>query len=104
MSKLLFGSINFDELLNQIKTGKMNTQVITRENGETFRSVGISVWVNDEEDKYGNTASVQLQLKKEVRDQGEKAPYIGNLKLHTPKVKEGSAEDFSNDEDDDLPF
>ena len=49
-------------------------------------------------------ASVQLQLKKEIREKGEKAPYIANLKLHTPKVQEGTAEDFNKGEDDDLPF
>jgi hypothetical protein len=103
MSKLLYGSINYDELLNQIKTGKINTSIVTRQNGETFRSVGINVWVNDEEDQYGNVAGVQLQLKKEARETGEKAPYIGNLKLHSPKVKEATANDFQ-DEDDDLPF
>ena len=103
MSKLLYGSINYDELLNQIKTGKINTTIVTRQNGETFRSIGINVWVNDDEDNYGNVAGVQLQLKKEVREAGEKAPYIGNLKLHTPKVQEASANDFKDD-DDDLPF
>ena len=104
MAKLLYGSINFDELLAQIKTGTINTQVVTRQNGEKFRSVSINIWVNDQEDQYGNIASVQLQLKKENRDKGEKSPYIGNLKQHTPKVQEGTANDFPKDEDEDLPF
>jgi hypothetical protein len=47
---------------------------------------------------------VQLQLKKENRDKGEKSPYIGNLKQYTPKVQEGTANDFPKDEDDDLQF
>ena len=102
MAKLLYGSINFDELLAQIKTGTINTQVVTRQNGETFRSVSINIWVNDQEDQYGNIASVQL--KKENRDKGEKSPYIGNLKLYTPKIQEGTANDFPKEEGDDLPF
>ena len=104
MAKLLYGSINFDELLAQIKTGTINTQVVTRQNGETFRSVSLNIWVNDQEDQYGNIASVQLQLKKENRDKGEKSPYIGNLKLYTPKIQEGTANDFPKEEGDDLPF
>ena len=44
------------------------------------------------------------ELKKENRDKGEKSPYIGNLKLHTPKIQEGTANDFPKEEDDDLPF
>jgi hypothetical protein len=76
----------------------------TRKNGETFRSVSLNIWVNDQEDQYGNIASVQLQLKKENRDKGEKSPYIGNLKQYTPKVQEGTANDFPKDEDDDLQF
>ena len=64
MAKLLYGSINFDDLLNQLKTGNIETQIVTRKNGETFRSVSLNIWVNDQEDQYGNIASVQLQLKK----------------------------------------
>ena len=64
MAKLLYGSINFDELLAQIRTGTINTEIVTRKNGETFRSVSLNIWVNDQEDQYGNIASVQLQLKK----------------------------------------
>ena len=70
MAKLLYGSINFDELLAQIRTGTINTEIVTRKNGETFRSVSLNIWVNDQEDQYGNIASVQLQLKKENRDKG----------------------------------
>ena len=104
MAKLLYGSINFDDLLNQLKTGNIETQIVTRKDGTTFRSVNINVWVNDTEVQYGNMASVQLQLKKEIRDKGEKAPYIANLKLHTPKVQEGTANDFPKEEGDDLAF
>ena len=64
MAKLLYNSINFDELLAQIRTGTINTEIVTRKNGETFRSVSLNIWVNDQEDQYGNIASVQLQLKK----------------------------------------
>ena len=104
MAKLLYGSINFDELLAQIRTGTINTEIVTRKNGETFRSVSLNIWVNDQEDQYGNIASVQLQLKKENRDKGEKSPYIGNLKQYTPKVQEGTAEDFKEEDDDGLQF
>ena len=99
MSKLLTGSINYDVLKEALKTGMINAQ--KAENGTRY--ININVWVNDQPDQYGNDGSIQLQFKKEY--QHEKKIYIGNLKTYTPKIQEATANDFSNeDEDDDLPF
>lgn len=100
MSKLLTGSINYDTLLEALKTGMINAQ--KGENG--VRYVNINVWINDEPDQYKNDGSIQLQFKKEYAH--EKKIYLGNLKFYTPKVQEASADDFAKDEDedDDLPF
>lgn len=98
MAQRLYGSINYDALLKILKTGKAKTFVT--ESG--VRLVNINVWVNDKPDDYDNDASIQVQLKEKFVKAGEKNPYIGNLKKHTPKITEAKAEDF--EEDDDLPF
>lgn len=65
MSKLLTGSIN----LSKIDKNKL----FTSKNSEKY--LNISVWINDEKDKYGNIAGIQQQTKKD-----ETKIYIGNLK------------------------
>ena len=77
MSKLLTGSID----LNKIDKTKI---VTTDKNGNPFENgakyLNVVVWLNDEADKYGNSASIQIGQSKEERDAGAKAIYIGNLK------------------------
>lgn len=77
MSKLLTGSID----LNKID----KTKIVDRDkDGNLFQNgakyLNIVVWINDEPDNYGNTASIQIGQSKEERDAGAKAIYIGNLK------------------------
>lgn len=98
MAQLLYGSINYDALLEVLKSGKAKT--FKTEKG--IRLINVNIWVNDKQDDYGNDASIQVQLKEEHTEKGEKNPYIGNLKKHTPKTTEATAQDFQ--EDDDLPF
>ena len=77
MSKLLIGSID----LNKIDKTKIIT---TDKNGNPFENgakyLNVAVWVNDEVDQYGNTASIQISQSKEERESGVKSIYIGNLK------------------------
>ncbi|MEA1849242.1 hypothetical protein U9K52_09985 [Chryseobacterium sp. MHB01] len=97
MSQLLYGSLNYDALLKAVKSGRV--KVFKTESG--VRLININVWVNDEPDKYDNDASIQVQLKDEFKE--EKADYVGNLRKYVKKeLKEGSSEDFNDD--DDLPF
>ena len=74
---MLTGSID----LNKIDKTKI---VSTDKNGNPFESgakyLNIVVWINDEADKYGNNASIQISQSKEEREAGVKATYIGNLK------------------------
>ena len=98
--KHFYGQINFDELINAIKTGKIETKVIERKDKSTFRIININVWVNDER-KYDNDASISLQFKKEFQE--EKKIYIGNLRYMEQKSREANTEDFT-EKDDDLPF
>lgn len=99
MAISLYGSINFDKLMEALKSGKVKTY--KTENG--VRLVNVNVWVNDEADQYGNHASVSLPLKEEYQEEKNKAVYVGNLKKNTPKITEASEQDFQ-EEDDDLPF
>lgn len=107
MSKMLFGSID----LSKVEKSK----IITKDkNGKEFENgakyLNVVVWVNDQEDNYGNIASVQQSISKEERESGVKATYIGNLKENNPqpqqnsKPQQNTATSISNDEPDDLPF
>ena len=90
MSKLLNGSINLSKL-DKTKLFK------SKETGNVY--LNVNVWINDKEDEYGNNASIQQSLTKEEIEAGEKATYIGNLKIHKPKAVENEPV-----EDTDLPF
>ncbi|WP_312306514.1 hypothetical protein [Chryseobacterium sp.] len=102
MSQLFYGSINYDALLNAIKTGKVKTFKST----SGVRLVNINVWVNDQPDKFDNDASIQVQLKDEFRT--EKGDYIGNLRKHIKNEPQAVDAEIVKDpftgEDDDLPF
>ena len=98
MSKLLIGSICYTDLLAHLKSGHSSGN--RAKNGKVY--VNINVWINDEKDKYGNDASVQLSP---AKDSGHEKPYIGNLKF---LEKSGSSEPVKaetfTEETDDLPF
>jgi hypothetical protein len=100
MSKMLTGSID----LNKIDKTKI---VSTDKNGKPFENgakyLNVVVWINNEADKYGNNASIQISQSKEEREAGVKATYIGNLKEPQSRNNEPTSanrESFA----DDLPF
>ena len=100
MSKLLTGSID----LNKIDKTKI---VSTDKNGNPFENgakyLNVVVWINDEADKYGNSASIQISQSKEERDAGVKATYIGNLKEPQSRSNEPTSTRTASVEDS-LPF
>lgn len=107
MSKMLIGSID----LNKVDKSK----IITKDkNGKPFENgakyLNVVVWVNDQEDNYGNIASIQQSISKEERESGVKATYIGNLKdLQSNQPPQPQNNNSNNsvakaDEPDDLPF
>jgi len=63
----------------------------------------VVVWLNDETDKYGNNASIQISQSKEERDAGVKAIYIGNLKEPQGRTNEPTSTKTASVEDT-LPF
>ena len=100
MSKLLTGSID----LNKIDKTKI---VSTDKNGNPFENgakyLNVVVWINDETDKYGNSASIQISQSKEEREAGAKSIYIGNLK--EPQSRSNEPTSAKNAQaTDDLPF
>lgn len=100
MSKLLTGSID----LNKIDKTKI---VSTDKNGNPFENgakyLNVVVWINDEADKYGNSASIQISQSKEERESGVKATYIGNLKEPQSRSNEPTSAKRESVADD-LPF
>ena len=100
MSKMLTGSID----LNKIDKTKI---VSTDKNGKPFENgakyLNVVVWINDEADKYGNNASIQISQSKEEREAGAKAIYIGNLKEPQSRNNEPTSARTASVADD-LPF
>lgn len=95
MSQSFYGSIDFSKLLEQAKAG--NKAFTKTENGKIY--LNVRVWVNDEEDKYGNIASFQSNFK---GAQKEDKFYFGNLKESKILEIEVKSEDVPSV--DDLPF
>lgn len=98
MSKRFYGSINFDALLEAIKSGKVRT--FKADNGTRY--INYNMWLNDHQDKFGNDGSIQLVNKKEFQD--EKNVYISNFK--EAEAKEITEKDAAalEVETDDFPF
>ena len=104
---MLTGSID----LNKIDKTKI---VSTDKNGNPFENgakyLNVVVWLNDEADKYGNSASIQISQSKEERESGVKAIYIGNLKEPQSRnneptsAKNAQATSRNLMTSDDLPF
>lgn len=100
MAQSFFGSIDYDKLVEALKTGQVKT--FKTDNGK--RLVNVNVWINDTEDQYDNIASISLSLKDEFKEEKKKVVYIGNMKKSTPSITEAAAEDFNDAGNEDLPF
>lgn len=98
MSKLFYGSIC---LTDMIEAGKQGHSAFKKaENGKMY--VSVNVWINDEPDRFGNNASVQINPTKES---GHEKKYVGNLKISEVKTSEPRQADIGDfDNMDDLPF
>ena len=97
--KLFYGSLNLSTILEEAK--KAHSAFATGKNGKKYMS--IKIWLNDEEDKFGNKMSVQLSAKKDAE---KEKIYIGNLKeSENIEPKEFSQADIDAiPEDDGLSF
>lgn len=101
-NQLFSGSINISELLDKAK--QKHSAFTKAENGKIY--CNINIWLNAEPDKYGNSISLQLSSKKDMRESEGKV-YIGNAKEFERKdpkpVSDKDAKSIS-DIADDLPF
>lgn len=80
MSQSFYGSICLTDLIEQAK--KKHSAFTKADNGKIYANV--TVWLNDELDKYGNIMSAQLNPTKERKD-ADGRPYIGNFKQSQAK-------------------
>jgi len=100
MSTLLGGSLCLTDINANAKIG--HSAFTKAANGKIY--FNINIWLNDEKDKYGNTASIQLNSKKELRETEGKI-YIGNAKpVEAAQPEPIAAGEADVPEDDDLPF
>lgn len=92
MSKLYLGSLDLAKI-------DKSDIVTTDKDGKPFKSGGkflnISIWLNDEPDKFGNHISVKAGKK-------DKSYYIGNAKEYQPA--QGAKASTPTADQDDLPF
>lgn len=94
---MYYGSINFDQLIESLKTGKFKTY--KSDNGTRYANV--HVFVNDQPDQFDNDGAICLIHKEKSPD--EKRVYLGNIRESLPK--EVSANDLLDLADDDaFPF
>lgn len=91
MSKLLSLSIDVTKLdKTRYYKGKKGTYA------------NLDVWIDDEEDQYGNHASVCESLTKEEREAGAKKNYVGNGKKRFGWDEGGQPSNSSKPTDDPL--
>lgn len=100
MSTLLGGSLCLSDINANAKIG--HSAFSKAANGKIY--FNINIWLNDEKDKYGNTASIQLNSKKDLRETEGKI-YIGNAKpVEAAQPEPLPAGDGDLPDDDELPF
>ena len=92
MSQSFYGSIDFTKLIEKAKAG--NKAFTKTENGKIY--LNVRVWVNDEQDNYGNIASFQSNFKGATK---EDKFYFGNLKESKPIEQEIKPDEIPSDFD-----
>lgn len=80
MNQRFYGSICVTDLIELAH--KKHSAFTKGENGKVYCNV--NVWLNENEDKYGNIMSAQCNPTKDKAEQ-DGQPYIGNFKAAKPK-------------------
>lgn len=65
---------------------------VSEKSGKKY--LNIVLWINEEPDKYGNNAAIQVGLTKEEREAKAKPVYIGNLKVQQKPAPDADALPF----------
>jgi len=99
-------------MANKPIKAKINVTKILKEHlfkGEKGTYLNLVIWpCKDGVDQYGNTHSIQQDIPKEVREQGVKAPYIGEMRIestisHAPTTATEAAPEYDGGGSD-VPF
>jgi len=61
---------------------KERIKSVTKKDGTVGKYLDVVVFTKDQEDKFGNTASIQVSLTKEEREDKAAPIYLGNGKVH----------------------
>jgi len=91
--------------LNKIDKSKINTVQLKK--GGEGKFLDLIIFINDEQDEYGNIASVSLGQTKEEREKAVAKVYIGNGKrtwASTGSKPAQEAKQEPSNTNDDLPF
>lgn len=96
--------INFS--INVAKIDKSRIKEVKLKDGSMGKFIDVSVHLNDEQDQYGNIASMSMGQTKEERDVKAPKTYLGNGKRVWASKPAAPAEQVysSDDLSDDLPF
>jgi hypothetical protein len=98
MNKSFWGSINVTELVNAFN-GKHSAFVKAGEKKQYFGNV--TLWENDEPDKFGNTHSLVLNP---VKDSGDAKIYICNFKPNIKAINNTDSIVLRESDVDDIPL
>ena len=90
MSTLISASVN----LSKIDKSKLI-------DGKKGKYLDLTIWVNDEDDQFGNNVSVQQKLSKEEREGGAEKIYLGNGKTFAVGGEKATT---TTESTSDLPF
>jgi hypothetical protein len=91
--------------MNKLYLGKINLSKIDKEKifeGKTGKWIDVTIWINEEPDKYGNSMSIEQSV-----DKGDDKIYLGNAKEWSKKTEEKAPESKlgrTTAPDDDLPY
>jgi hypothetical protein len=99
MAKLINASIDFSELMAKAKAAH---SAFTRgkKNGKPY--LALTIWINDEVDKFGNDVAIQLNSSKEKKST-EGVVYVGHGRTGGAKLNKTNAAPVEEYKDD-LPF
>lgn len=99
MNQSFYGSVCLTDLIEKAK--QKHSSFTKAQNGKIY--CNITVWLNDEVDKYGNTMSIQANPSKEMKDKEERF-YLGNCKKSEYKEPQQLTDKDDIPGTDDLPF
>lgn len=100
MAEIIQASINLS------KIDKSKIKVVDLKDGTKASFLDITIFINDEKDKYDNIASITISQSKEERESKAAKIYLGNGKQTWQSVskEQSKPKDEPNAEIDSLPF